>query len=63
MCYLKLIFWDKGHLYANCLFYIVDIYFKYLLLQFFRCGIGMLILILTFVQKGRITCWKMVLFC
>ena len=56
MFFLKLDFWDDGHLYANCLFYIVDIYCKCLHLQFLRCGIGMRIPILTLAQKGRITC-------
>ena len=52
MFFLKLLFRDEGHLYANCLFYIPTIYPKCLLSQFYSRGIRMHIPILTGVQNG-----------
>ena len=46
-------FREKGHLYANCLFYILIIYCKYILFRFLSGGIRMQIPILTEVQQGR----------
>ena len=51
-------FWDEGHLYSNCLFYILTIYRKCLLFQFLDCAVCMQIPILREVQKERITCSK-----
>ena len=48
-------FLDEGHLYANCLFYIVSIYRKCFLFQFLCCAIHMHIPILREVQNGRIS--------
>ena len=53
---LKLIFQDEGHLYGNCLFYILSIYYKFLLFfQFLSSSIRMHIPILTGVQNERIS--------
>ena len=46
-------FWDKGHFYANFLFYIISFCLKCLLLQSFFIGKRMHIPILTGVQKGH----------
>ena len=54
---MNLNYQDEGHLYANCLLYVLTIYPKYLLLQFLTCGIRMHIPILTGVQNGDIS-WK-----
>ena len=54
---LKCKFQDKGHLYGNCLFYILSIYYKCLLFQFLRCCIRMHIPILKGVQNGN-SGWK-----
>ena len=62
MFFLKLIFWDDGHFYANCLFYILAFYHKCLLFQFLRYGIRFHIPILTVVQKDTLLGWKMVIF-
>ena len=51
---LKLNFQCEGYLYAVCLLYILTIYCKFLLLQFWSRGIGIRIPILTAVQKGGI---------
>ena len=48
-------FRDEGHLYANCLFYILSIYRKCFLFQFLCCAIHMHIPILREVQNGRIS--------
>ena len=56
--FLKFIFWDEGHLYPNCLFYILTAYCKCLLFLFLGCGIHMHIPILTRAQKWRISDWK-----
>ena len=50
--FLKLVFRDVGHLYANCLFYFLAIYCKCLLFQFLGCGIGM------YIQNRGISRWK-----
>ena len=52
---LKFLFRDEGHLYANCLFYILSIYRKFFLFWFLCCGIRMHIPILRWVQNGRIS--------
>ena len=52
---LKFLFRDEGHLYANCLFYILSIYRKCFPFQFSCCGIHMHIPILRGVQNGRIS--------
>ena len=52
---LRLNFERKGHLYANCLFYILDICCKSRLFQLLPCGIRMYIAILTGVGKGHIS--------
>ena len=53
--FLKLCFRDESHLYADCLFHILTIYPKCLLLQFFSRCIRMHIPVLTGVQNGRIS--------
>ena len=45
--FLKFIFWDEDHLYANCKVYILTIYYKCLLFKFLVCGICMYIFMLT----------------
>ena len=50
MFFLKLIFQDEGHLYANCSFYILAFYCKCLLSESFCCGIRMHLRILTVVH-------------
>ena len=50
---LKLNFERKGGLYANCLFYILDICCKRRLFHFLPCGIRMHIHLLTGVEKGH----------
>ena len=57
MFFLKLLFRDEGHLYANCLFYIPAIYPKCHLFQFYSRGISMYIPILTWVLYGRRSFW------
>ena len=52
---LKLNFKHKGHVYTNCLFYILDNYWKRRIFQFLPCGIPMHIPILTGVQIGQIS--------
>ena len=49
---------DEGQLYASCLFYILTIYLKCLLFQFFSDAICMHILILTGVKNGHRSLWK-----
>ena len=56
---MELVFQDEGHLYANCLFFILTVYRIYLLFQFF------LHLWYTYTHshpsrgsKGRISGWK-----
>ena len=52
--FLRLYFWDEGHLYANFLFDILTFHLKCRLFQFFSCSIRMHIIpILTEVQKER----------
>ena len=41
MFFLKLPFCDEGHLYVNCLFYILTIYPKHLLFQLLSGGFEM----------------------
>ena len=53
---LMLEFHDEGHLYSNCLFYILTIYHKCLLFQFLGSLICMQIPFLTEVQNGRLIC-------
>ena len=53
MFFLKLLFRNEGHMYANCLFYILPFFFKHFLSQFLSRGIYMNIPILTGVQNGR----------
>ena len=53
MFFLKLLFRDEGHLYANCLFYISTIHPKCHLFQFFSRSIRMYIPILTGIENGR----------
>ena len=53
--FLKLIFRDEGHLYANGLFYILTIYPKLILFQYLSGGIRMHTAILSGVQNGRIS--------
>ena len=50
--FLKLIFRDEGHLYVNCLLYILNFHSKCLLFKFSIRGIHMQIPILTVVQNG-----------
>ena len=52
--------WQRhdSHLYAYCLLYIFTICHKCLLFQFLGYGIGIQTLILTEIQKKRITGWK-----
>ena len=57
MFFLKLFFRDEGHLYANCLFYILTINPKCHPFQFFNRGIRMYIPILTGVPHGRRSFW------
>ena len=52
---LKLNFKDEGHLYGNCLFYILSFCLTFLLFLFFSCCIRMHIPILTKVKKGHIS--------
>ena len=49
--FLKLLFCDEGHLYANCLFNILTVYPKCYGFHFFSRGIGMYIPILTGFQN------------
>lgn len=49
---------DERHLHANCLFYIITVYRKCLLLQFLGCSIHMHISTLMGVRNRRITSWK-----
>ena len=49
-------FHDEGHLYSNCLFYILTIYHKCLRFQFLGSLICMQIPFLTEIQNGRIIC-------
>ena len=49
--FLKLLFHNEGHLYANFLFYILTIYRKYFLFQFLCCAIRRHIPILTGFQN------------
>ena len=56
--FVKLNFHREGHLDANFLNFVLTIYRKWLLSQFFDRGIWMHILILTGVQNGRRSCWK-----
>ena len=49
---------EEGHLYANCLFYILTIYAKCLLFQFLSGGTLMHIAIFTGVQNGYTSLWK-----
>ena len=58
MFFLKLFFRDEGHLYANCLFYILTINPKCHPFQFFNRGIRMYIPILRGIQNGRINLRK-----
>ena len=58
MFFFKLLFRDEGHLYANCLPYILTIHPKCHRFSFFSRGIRMHIAILTGVQSGRIICLK-----
>ena len=53
MLFLKLLFRDEGHLYANCLFYIPTIYPKCHRFHYFSRGIRMPFPILTGIQSGR----------
>ena len=55
MFFCKLLFSDENHLYANCFFYILNIYPKCLLFQFLSGGIRIHIPILTGIENGR-TC-------
>ena len=52
---MKLIFQDEGHLYGNCFFYILSIYYKFVLFHFLSSGIGMHITNLAGVQNERIS--------
>ena len=52
---LRVLFRNEGHLYANCLFYILSIYRKCFLFQFLCYGIRMQIPIQREVQNGRIS--------
>ena len=54
MFFLKLIFQDEGHLYGNCLFYILTIYRECFLFQFLGYGTRMHVSILTGFQNGQI---------
>ena len=58
MISLKFIFWDEGHLYPNCLFYILPSYHKCFLFYFLAFDIRMHISIVTQARKGRISDWK-----
>ena len=53
---------DEKKITANCLCYILTIYCICIPFQFLRCGIRMQIPILTMVQKGVTTGWKIVMF-
>ena len=55
---LKINFCDEGHLYANLLIFVLTIYRKCLLFQFFSRGIQTHITNLTGFQKKRIICQK-----
>ena len=55
---LKLNFKHEGHLFLNCLFYIMTIFGKYLSIQFSGCGIRIQILIRTEAQNWRLICQK-----
>ena len=58
-CFIwKLLFCDEGHLYANCLFYILNIYPKCLLFEFLSADIRIHIPILTGVENGRTSLQK-----
>ena len=58
MFFLKFIFRDEGHLYANFCFFILPIYRKYLFFKFLTWDLRMHLAILTGVQLGRISGWK-----
>ena len=49
------IFQDDGHLYANCLFYVLSFCLKCLIFQFLNRDIGTQIAILTGIENGRIS--------
>ena len=53
--FLKLLFRDEGHLYANCLFCMPTIYPKFHSFHFFSRGMRMYVPILTGAQTGRIS--------
>ena len=55
---LKVHFQDGGQLYAHCLFYILIIWRKFLPFYFLNRGIGIYIPILTGIQNGYLTTWK-----
>ena len=56
--YFKVFFQNEGHFYANVLIFILTVYRKCLLLQFFRRGVRMHVVILTEVQNGNISLQK-----
>ena len=41
MSFLKLVFWDEGHLHANFLFFILTIYCNFLYFNFFGWDLGL----------------------
>ena len=53
--FLKLVFRDENHLYANGLFYILTNYSKFFLFQFLGGGINMYIAILSGAPHGCIS--------
>ena len=53
MFFLKLIFQAEDQLYVNFCFFILTVYRKYLLFQFFGWGLHMHVPILTGAQIGR----------
>ena len=58
MLILNLNFQADVHSFANCLFYILIISRKWLAFQFLTRGIHMFFAILTEVENGRFTSWK-----
>ena len=64
MLILRLISQDEGHLYANFSLFILTIYRKFLLVEFFGRGLRMHLPILTDFQKGRTLAFgKLVIYC
>ena len=58
MLILNLNFQGEGHSIASCLFYILIILQEWLAFQFLTRGTHMFFAILTGVENGRFTSWK-----